>query len=199
MPIVNVPIDVPVDLAVRIAAGELYRDGSVVRHVISKRIVKHLSEVDRDATAKAASKMLAAAKANPLAAGVTAAVAVVSVGAVAATTALVARKRSTSATIERFEAALRSYLEETGQGRISTDVIDELDSAWSAAKALPNGASHSLQASPVFGQATQVIAGFTFDFAKANNADVSDLVAAGDTGTDLSEYLEVQRRILDAA
>ncbi len=56
MPIVNVPIDVPVDLAVRIAAGELYRDGSVVRHVISKRIVKHLSEVDRDATAKAANK-----------------------------------------------------------------------------------------------------------------------------------------------
>lgn len=199
MPIVNVPIDVPVDLAVRIAAGELYRDGSVVRHAITKRIVKHLSEVDGDATAAAANKILAAAKANPLATGAAAAVAIVGVGAVATSTVMAVRKRSTRATIGRFEAALRSYLEETDQGRISTDVIDELTSAWSATKALPSDLSRSLQESPTVGEAKQVIASFTLAFAKANNANVADLLAFDAADRDLSDYLAVQRRILDAA
>lgn len=199
MPIVNVPIDVPMDLAVRIAAGELYRDGSVVRHVITKRIVKHLSEVDGDLTAKAAHKLLATAKANPVAAGATAAVAAIGIGAVATTTVLTVRKRSTRSAFERFEAALRSYLEETDQGRISADVIDELDSAWSAAKALPNGAALRLQQSPVVGEATQVIADFTLNFAKANKAEISELLAVDSADRDLSDYLGVQRRILDAA
>lgn len=199
MPIVNVPIYVPANLAARIAAGELYRDGSVVRHAITKRIVKHLSEVDGDATAAAANKILAVAKANPLAAGTAAAVAVAGVGAVGTSTVMAVRKRSTRATIGRFEVALRSYLEETDQGRLSTDVIDELNSAWSATKALPSDLSRDLQESPALGEAKQVIASFTLAFAKANNAKVSDLLTVDAADRDLSDYLRVQRRILDAA
>ena len=196
MPIVTVDLDLPVETAARIAAGEVYRTGGVIRDVVTKTIVEHLRDADGQPAADAAAKTLAAVRAKPV---VAASVAVVGVGALAAATVISARRRTTRDTVKRFEAAFRSYVEDARLGNLSVAVIDELDSAWSAAQMLPLSLLDVVRTSPTFLETNVAIAAFTRDLARANGAKLPERFAIEASDLDLSDYLAEQREIITKA
>lgn len=196
MPIVNVNLDLPPAPAAGIAADKLYREGSVVRDAVTKQIVKHLKEADGETSTDAAARAVAAARVNP---AVAAGMAVAAVGAVTAVTIVSHKKRFPKATLQRFESAFRSYIEETRAGKISVAVIDELDSAWSATQMLPPSLSDAVRTSPIFLATKQTIAEYTQDFARANGAELPVKFTTEAHVLDLSDYLTEQCRILTEA
>lgn len=133
----QVAFEVPAEIAVKLAAGELIQHGGVVRD-LSGRIVKHLKPADvadgANAAKQVAIKALAVAKENKkLAVG---ALVVAGVSAVGGTAyGVVSRIKHRKALEEQkgamntFNAAFTDYLSALDKGELTVEMIDGLETA----------------------------------------------------------------------
>lgn len=133
----QVAFEVPAEIAVKLAAGELIQHGGVVRD-LSGRIVKHLKPADvadgANTAKQVAIKALAVAKENKkLAVGALVVAGVAAVGGTAY--GVVSRIKHRKALEEQkgamntFNAAFTDYLSALDKGELTVEMIDGLETA----------------------------------------------------------------------
>ena len=210
---VDVRLAIPPEIAAGIAAGQLVRNGSVVR-TLAGQFFAFLDEVDGPtsspaaagavasvkkssaAGSSAADRALALARANPVTAGGIAAA--VTVGAVALAGREARRRKAASdESIRRFWSALQHYVVQTGDGSVTGVVIDDLQATWSAVQSLPGTRLREVITNPNLLMLMQPIADYTRDLAAANDTELPIDFSRNPQVVDLQKYLEQQRQILD--
>lgn len=212
---VDVRLAIPPEIAAGIAAGQLVRNGSVVR-TLAGQFFAFLDEVDGPTSSPAAAEAVAAVKkssaagssaadralalsrANPVTAGGVGIAAAVTVGAVALAGREARRRKAASdESIRRFWSALQHYVVQTGDGSVTGVVIDDLQAAWSAVQSLPGKRLREVITNPNLLMLMQPIADYTRDLAAANDTELPIDFSRNPQVVDLQKYLEQQRQILD--
>ena len=191
---VQVVLDVPPDIAARLASGDLVRVGGVVRDAKTGQIVKHLGEgrLPAKETAKdvrAIAQRALNATRGKVGVGIVV-VKAVAVGGKAAVDWWNSRRRA-----KDLNMALNAYLDAAKAGQMTVERIDSLSAAIEAARG--GGLTDSVS---IAEKVVNLVEGYTTALAEANEAvwqaeqstDVEPLVR-------LEHSLIEQRRILGEA
>jgi len=201
---------VPPEIELRILAGELWRNGSVVREVATGRFAKHLSEVDPEKAVVEAVK-----RAEKLNLKIVLPALVLTGAAVSGVVWVVKKNQRANqlATpdavpvevpdcVISFETSLRAYVDAGREGHLDADIVGQLVADLDTVQAFSeegNTVSISFeQLMPLF----ELVIAHTPTLAKAYSVELDDLVEpepGSDDGTIvyLRRHLEAQRRILD--
>jgi hypothetical protein len=193
---------IPPEIQARIATGELFRIGSVVRDAATGQVFKHLDEVAGPVKnqAKRAVASLRSGLRNPWAiVGVTAAGVAVVGGA-----ALIAarkRKRAIPDCLKNFNASLRAYLEAAREGQLDVGVVSQLISDLDAVQAysVDGVITVDLSVEP-WKTLINLVGDYTRKLAEANSIEPDEVLgdaadSENDSVVDLRRYLEAQRKI----
>lgn len=205
MPITQVNLEVPADIALGLASGELQRFGSVVRD--SKGIIAHLKDVDRIGSKTAANKGLFGGGAKS--AGSIIAIGIGVIGVIGGAVYLVkARKKDASVTsqlecVERYNSSVATYIEAITSGKLDQAVLTEFRAAVEEMRVLAREGEIAVDFSPQRSEALNALLGdYTRKLAEANSVSVGQLpdLAPGTMETlleDISFYLDAQQKIID--
>lgn len=215
MTIVQPNIPVPPAIELGILAGELYRNGSVVRNVASGRIFKLLDEVpdtgemlEKVADATARTKWMPS---KPVVIITTVAVAAaVATGVVVHQVKKQAqRSMAMPECVKNFSRSWDRYRDAIRDRSLDLEIIDQLIFDFDAVMQYSEGhdSSSTLDLSTKQGESlVDFVADYTSELAEANGVDLSDLqnqeskIPGNDVVVDLRRNLAVQRKIFgDAA
>lgn len=219
--IVQPALRVDPDIAVRIASGELFRNGSVVRSAATGQIVKHLDEVAlpvaRDAAAKAGTQLSKRVKDPKL---------YVPIGIIVGTVAVVSvagyawKKRQTDATapsqdteiaaipacVERYNTSLANYLKAIQGQRLSVEILDRLIADLDEVRNYsdPDGRITLDFSTDHADTVVDIVVNYTAQLAEANSIDVSGVLPVVGEEEDnridlLGRHLRIQRDIFKDA
>lgn len=205
MPIIQPLLELPTDLALRIATGELRLDGGVVRSVATGQIVKHLNDA---APAKKAQEgaQAVAARATNLPRTTVVAVGSLVVVAVAGTAVWAWRRTQASkaANDQRvdLESALAAYLGAAREGRLDVSLIRQLITSIDEATAKDEASPTTLPADDATAL-VNAVAEHTRQLAAANKVEMPAELEGPAPDTDplgqLRYYLRVQEQIFTSA
>ena len=193
---VQVVLDVPPDIAARLASGDLVRVGGVVRDAKTGQIVKHLGEVRLpDKEAAKAVRAIAQRALNATRGKVSAGIVVVGAVAVAVGGKVAFGWWNSHCRAKDLNMALNAYLDAAKAGQMTVERIDSLSAAIEAARG--GGLTDPVS---IAEKVVNLVEGYTTALAEANGAvwqaeqstDVEPLVR-------LEHSLIEQRRILGEA
>lgn len=211
MALIQVAMEVPEEIALGLATGDLVRRGGVVRDTAG-HIVKHLNEVDLPDPAESAAL---AQKAAALAKRYKYPLIGIGIAVLAAVGGVIAYKVSTnkaeeadkklSEEAEAFNEAMGRYLNSVSEGRLSKEdllkVIEKVDD-------LQTGLDEKTMALELDAKQLRALVGmmraYTEKLAEANDIDLKEEPATKNAGEYvdvilLRHYLGEQQRILEAA
>lgn len=207
MAIIQVPLEIPDDIYVRVLTGEYARVGGVVRDH-GGQLVKLLDDASPiDDAQEAAKASIAKVLRNRT-------VVAIALGVVAVATAGGAAyraKRKTKAAqlvlptcVENYSDSLAAYLEAARHGSLGAEIIDRLIADLDAVKAESDSGTITIEFSPEQSETlVGIVAGHTRKLAEANERELSNLPEPADTQgatiIELRPYLEVQRDLFSQA
>lgn len=204
MAVVQEAFDIPTDILTKILTGEYRRIGGVVRYAVGPQkgqIVKHLDpiEIKEAKQAKGIGEQLAdLIKGHKKATIVT--VAVVAAAATGIVVSHVIKNRELKE-VKAFKSSLRKYIAAIRNGSMDVDTIDELREALQNLKTSKNYEEIKIQLSAEeLETLVNRIYDYTLKLAKDNHIAIDDMKAkSGNTIIDLQSYLEMQKKIFQAA
>jgi hypothetical protein len=210
MAVIQPPLEIPTDIAMRLLTGELVRKGGVVRDRATGRLVKLLDDATPGSDAQqVAHASVAKALANPRSTVVAlSALAVVAVaGGITfwAVTKKRAARSNVPVCVEEYRSALAAYLEGARTGRLDSGIIERLIVALDAInEQAENGnivVEFSLEQSETL---VAIVAEHTKKLAAANQVELTEFEEAGAAShggmiIEFRRYLEMQERIFSGA
>lgn len=205
MPIVQEAFDIPADIATRLATGELRRIGGVVRVAVGPnkgQIVKHLKPVDIQAAEQAegiGAKALEFARKNKkglIVGGV--------IAGAAAVGGVIYHKVKTRepAVLTNFRTALRKYIGEIREGKLSLETINELMSSLEELRKHKDYEKFKIELSTEeLGVLVNRIYEYTMKLAENNNVELTEEEKSSTDNliVNLQNYLRTQKRIFESA
>jgi hypothetical protein len=206
--IIQVPLEIPDEIYVRLLAGEYVRLGGVVRDH-GGQLVKLLDDAPPiDDVQEAAKASMAKVLRNRTVVGV--ALGVVAVAATAGGVAYRAKRKTKAAQlvlptcVENYSDSLASYLDAARHGTLGAEIIDRLIADLDAVKAEADSGTITIKFSPEQSETlVGIVAGHTRKLAEANQRELSELPEPanpqGATIIQLRPYLEAQRELFRQA
>lgn len=204
MAVIQVPLEIPDDIAVRVLAGEYVRDGGVVRDRAG-RLVKLLDDAlpidDAEEVAKAGlANVLRNRKVVVMGLGVVAVAATAGGAAYLATRKTKAAQPELPTCVGNYSASLAAYLEAARHGTLDAEIIDRLIADLDAVKAESYSGIITIEYSPEQSETlVRIVAGHTRKLAEANQLEPSNLPeptnVQGGTVIELCPYLAIQREL----
>lgn len=203
--IVQIPFDVPPEIAARLLTGDLILWGGVVRDSAG-RIVTHLKDItapklNEDVVEAAAGMFKKPTKPVVIAGLATLAV----VGTATAAAAIIRkRRRALPECVKNSNDSLRAYIKAVCNQSLDAEIIDRLIADLGAVKAYSENGTIAVDFSAESETLVQIVIDYTRQLAQANSIELNESPELTPTSTyapvvDLCRHLEVQRRILSDA
>ncbi|MCR5456621.1 MAG: hypothetical protein K6F14_00930 [Clostridiales bacterium] len=209
MPIVQVPFEVPPEIYDGILAGKYNMFGGVVREAVGAhkgQIVKHLKPVGKDMADKAKNAGVRVAelvKENPKIALVGGLVIGVGAGAIAIGKKVSQRiKEKDQDAVKKFEKVFKIYLNAIKHGNLTLEIIEEVMDALTELNTSKRVEEYSIKmTASELEVLLNSINEYTFDLAKRNNVELSEVEKQRYDGTiiGIMPYLTAQKRIFETA
>jgi hypothetical protein len=175
--VIQVPLGVPDDIYVRLLTRELVRDGGVIRHRATGRLVKLLADASPIDGAQQAAKA-SIAKVNRT--GVVIGLGVVAVAAAAGGAAYLATRKTKAAQlelptcVENYGASLAACLEAARHGALDAEIVDRLIADLDAVKAQSGGGTLTIDFSTKQAETlVELVSGHTRKLAEANQLELN--------------------------
>jgi hypothetical protein len=206
--VIQVQLEIPDDIYVRVLGDDYVRDGGVVRDHAG-RLVKLLGDASPIDDAKEAAKAsIAKVLRDRTVVGI--GLGVVVVAATAGGAAYRAKRKTKAAqpelptSIENYGASLAAYLEAARHGSLDAEIIARLTADLDAVNAESDGGTLTVDLSPEQSETLLgIVAEHTRNLIEANQLELSDVPepanAQGATIIELRPYLEVQRELFSRA